>query len=324
MPKRLLAAASLLLASLLATPAPAQPTTGFPTRALRVIVPYPAGGASDIVARVMAQAAPEGISVVVENRGGGASIPGTQAVATAAPDGYTLGVIDTALVINPGLFGSRLPYDTERDLAPVGQIATTPLVFVLHPAVPATTLQEWLALARGQAGRVNLGHAGNGTAIHLANAQLLIAGGLDAVVAAYRGGGPLITALLGGEVQGGFLSIPAARPHVEARRLRALAVTAAGRSPSLPEVPGFAEAGLPGVDAMPLFGVVAPAGTPPAILARLHAILVQPARQPEVAARLRGLGYEVAASGPQEFAATIHAEIGKWREVISRAGIAPD
>ena len=321
MPPCLIRLAMALLATLAAAAASAQ---SFPARPVRVIVPYSAGGASDIVARVMAQAAPEGTSFVVENRGGGASIPGTQAVAAAAPDGYTVSVIDTALVINPGLFGSRLPYDTERDLAPVGQIATTPLVLALHPGMPANTLRDWLALARGQAGKTTLGHAGNGTAIHLASAQLLIAAGLDAVVVAYRGGGPLVTALLAGEVQGGFLSIPAGRPHVEAGRLRGLAVTGPQRSPALPQVPTFLEAGLPAVDAVPLFGVVAPAGTPPERLERLHALLVAPARRPEVTARLAELGYAVAESEPAAFAATIRGEIGKWREVIGRAGIVPD
>jgi tripartite-type tricarboxylate transporter receptor subunit TctC len=317
---------TLLLGSMAALPAgprPAWAQNPFPARPVRLIVPYGAGGASDIIARAMAAAAPQGVTFVVENRGGGASIPGTQAIATAEPDGYTIGVVDTALVINPGLFGPRLPYDTERDFAPIGELATSPLVFCANPAVPSRNLAEWLAWAHAQPA-LNLGHAGNGTAVHLATAQLTIAAGLKAEMVAYRGGGPMIPALLAKEIPAGFLSVPAARPHVEAGRLRALAVTSPQPSPALPDVPGFAQAGLPSVDALPLFGAVAPAATPAAAIRRLHALLVEPAGRPEVKARLETLGYEVAAGSPEQFAAVIRREIAKWREVIARAGIQPD
>jgi tripartite-type tricarboxylate transporter receptor subunit TctC len=297
---------------------------------MRVIVPYAAGGASDIAARVMAQAA-QGIegapALAVENRGGGASIPGTQAILAAPPDGATIGVVDTAIVINPGLFGSaRLPYDVERDATPVGVIATSPLALVAHPSAGAETVAALVARMQAEPGRIDMGHAGNGTAVHLANAQFLIAAGVEAVVvAAYRGGGPLLAALVGGEVRAGFLSVPAARPHVEAGRLRALAVTGPARSAVLPGVPSFAEAGLPAVDALPFFGVVAPAGLPAELVRRVHALMVAPARaNPATAARLEELGYTVVAGGPAEFAAMIRAETAKWRAVIARAGIVPD
>lgn len=321
---------SLLLAPAVAAPPVAGALAQGPglPRTVRVIVPYAAGGASDIVARVVTQAAqgdPGAPAFAVENRGGGASIPGTQAIATAPPDGATIGVVDTAIVINPGLFGARMPYDAERDLAPVGVVATTPLVLVAHPSAEAGSVAALVARMRAQPGRMNLGHAGNGTAVHLANAQFLIAAGAEAVVAAYRGGGPLLTALVAGEVGAGFLSVPAARPQVEAGRLRALAVTGPARSAVLPAAPTFAEAGLPAVDALPFFGVVAPPGLPAEMVGRLHALLVAPARaNPAVAARLAELGYAVVAGGPAEFAALVRAETAKWRDVIARAGIVPD
>jgi tripartite-type tricarboxylate transporter receptor subunit TctC len=277
----------------------------------------------------MAQAA-QGIegapAFAVENRGGGASIPGTQAILAAPPDGATIGVVDTAIVINPGLFGpARLPYDVERDATPVGVIATSPLALVAHPSAGAETVAALVARMRAEPGRIDMGHAGNGTAVHLANAQFLIAAGVEAVVAAYRGGGPLLAALVGGEVRAGFLSVPAARPHVEAGRLRALAVTGPARSAVLPMVPSFAEAGLPAVDALPFFGVVAPAGLPAELVRRVHALMVAPARaNPATAARLEELGYSVVAGGPEAFAAMIRAETAKWRAVIARAGIVPD
>ncbi|HEV7266705.1 MAG TPA: tripartite tricarboxylate transporter substrate-binding protein [Falsiroseomonas sp.] len=306
-----------------AAPARAQ---AWPTKAVRVIVPYSAGGATDIVARIVTEAAGReaGQSFVVENRGGGASIPGTQAVATAPPDGYTLGFIDTALVINPGLFGARLPYDAMRDLAPVGLVATSPLVFLAHPDVPARSLAEATARIRDRAGQSNIGHAGNGTAIHLASAQLLLAADAQAALVAYRGGGPMLTAALAHEVDYVFSSIPACKPHIEAGRLRALAVTGARRSAVLPDVPTFAESGLPAVDAQPFFGVVAPAGTPAEVLERANALLVRQASTPAIAARLAGIGYEVAATDRARFAAIIQADTAKWTEVIRRSNITVD
>ena len=298
----------------------------FPTRAVRVVVPYAPGGATDIVARIMAQAAAEasGQSFVVENRGGGASIPGTQAVATAAPDGYTVGFVDSALVTNPSLFAGRLPYDTERDLAPVGLVAVAPLVLVAPQASPAGTVREAVALARSRPGSLNIGHAGNGTAVHLAGAQFALVTKVDLVPVAYRGAGPMLTALLAGDVRLAFSAIPSAKPHIEAGRLRALAVTGPRRSAVLAGVPTFAEAGWPGVDAQSLFGVVAPAGTPPEVLDRLNALLVRPARAPALTARLAELGYHVEAGSRAEFAETVRREIAKWRSTITRAGITAD
>lgn len=323
MKRRQLLASGTFLAAALAAPAIAQ---SFPSRPVRIIVPYGAGGATDIVARIMAEHASReaGHAFIVENRGGGASILGTQAVATAAPDGYTVGFIDTAIVINPGLFGGRMPYDTERDLAPVGLVASAPLLFAAHPRFAGATLQEVVAHARTNPGRLNIGHAGNGTAIHLASAQFLLAADLGGTLVAYRGGGPMLTGLLAHDVDVGFSSIPAVKPHVEGGRLRGLGVTSPRPSPVMPEVPTFASAGLGAVDAQPFFGVVAPASTPPAILDRLNALLVASARQEQVAARLAGIGYEVEATDRARFATIIAEDTAKWRGVITRSGITAD
>jgi tripartite-type tricarboxylate transporter receptor subunit TctC len=298
----------------------------FPTRTVRMIVPYAPGGGTDIVARIMAQAAGEasGQSFVVENRGGGASIPGTQVVTTAAPDGYTVGFVDSALVTNPGLFGARLPYDTERDLAPVGLVAVAPLVLVAPQGTPTRSVRDVVALAKAQPGSIAIGHAGNGTAVHLAAAQFGLATDTRLLAVAYRGAGPMLTALLSGDIQLAFSAIPSAKPHLDSGRLRALAITAPQRATGLPETPTFTEAGWPGVDTLSLFGVVAPAATPPAVLDRLNALLVASARRPAVAARLGELGFAVQASSPEAFAGTIHSEIAKWRATIQQAGIVAD
>jgi len=324
MKRRLILQAALAAATIgTVQPVAAQ---SYPARTVRVVVPYAPGGGTDIVARIMTHAAAEasGQSFVVENRGGGASIPGTQAVATAAPDGYTVGFVDSALVTNPGLFGDRLPYDTERDLAPVGLVAVAPLVLVAAQAAPIRTVREAVAFAQSRPGTVNIGHAGNGTAVHLAAAQFGLVTETSLVPIAYRGAGPMLTALLAGDVQLAFSAIPSAKPHIDAGRMRALAVTATRRSAALPGTPTFAEAGWPGVDAQSLFSVVAPAGTPPAVLERLNALLVRAAATPAVASRLAELGYDVQASGREAFAETIRSEIAKWRATIARAGIKAD
>jgi tripartite-type tricarboxylate transporter receptor subunit TctC len=321
--RRQILATGAAFAAALAAPALAQT---FPSRPVRIIVPYGAGGATDIVARIMAEHASReaGQSFIVENRGGGASIPGTQAVATSTPDGYTIGFIDTAIVINPGLFAARLPYDTERDLAPVGLVASAPLLFAAHPRFGAATLPEVVAFARANPDVLNIGHAGNGTAIHLASAQFLLAGAIRGALIAYRGGGPMLAGLLSHDVDVAFSSIPAVKPHVDGGRLRALGVTSPRPSPVMPDVPTFASAGLDAVDAQPFFGVVAPSGTPPEILDRLNTLLVAPARQAQVATRLAGIGYEVEATDRARFAAIIAEDTAKWRGVITRSGITAD
>lgn len=292
-------------------------------RPFKIIVPYPAGGASDIVARLVA---PEldramGQPFIVDNRGGGASMVGTQAVATATT-GDTIGVIDSAFVINPGLFRGKLPYDTKKDFAPISLLATSPLVMVVHPSVPATSLKDFIALAKSQPGKLNFASAGLGTAIHLAGEQLRQAADLDIVHVPYRGGAPAITDVLGGQVQMTFATVPAIAQQVRQGLVRALAVTGQ-RVSQLPDVPTMAEAGLPAVDATPLFGLVAPASLPADTIARLSQIAATAFRTDPLRARVAELGFVPVGSSPAEFAARINEEIDKWTRVIEKGNIQP-
>ena len=296
----------------------------YPQRPVRVIVPYAPGGASDILARLIQPHLERalGQSFVVDNRGGGASQVGTQAVATAAPDGYTIGVIDSAFVINPGLFAGKLPYDTRRDFAPVSLLATTPLVLVVHPSVPAATAQELVALAKAKPGEITFASAGLGTAIHLAGEQFRQVAGVEINHIPYRGGGPSVIDLIAGKVNFTFSTIPSIHEHVRGGRVRALGVTGQ-RSSHLPDVPSMAEAGLAGVDASPLFGMVAPAAVPAAIVARLSEAAAGAVRAGALHQRLIEIGYVPVGSSPAEFRARIDEEIDKWTRIIQTANIKP-
>lgn len=296
----------------------------YPQRPVRVIVPYAPGGASDILARLIQPHLERalGQSFVVDNRGGGASQVGTQAIATAAPDGYTIGIIDSAFVINPGLFAGKLPYDTKKDFAPVSLLAMSPLVLVVHPDVPAKTTQELVALAKSKPGEVTFASAGLGTAIHLAGEQFRQEARIEINHIPYRGGGPSVIDLLAGKVNFTFSTIPAILEHVRGGRVRALGITGS-RHTHLPDVPTMAEAGLAGVDSAPLFGMVAPAVVPGAIVARLHGAVAGAVKSDALNARLIEIGYLPVGSSPAEFRTRIDAEIDKWTRIIQTANIKP-
>lgn len=315
----------LLLAAVLTVPAMAR-AQNFPSRTVRLIVPYAAGGGTDITARLMAQhaAGATGQSFVVENRGGGASIPGTQAVAMAAPDGHTLGVVDLALVTNPGLYGTRLPYDTERDFAAIGAVVSAPHVLLASPQAPARDLAELLAAARARPGEIAFAHAGNGTANHLASVQLQIASEIRFSLVGYRGAAPANAAVAAHEVPYGFSAIPSAKGQIEGGLLRALAVTGEHRSATLPDVPTFTELGMPAMDTQSVFGVIAPVDVPAEILARLNTLLVRPAAEPALAARLTAMGYRIIAGRPEDYASLVRREIAKWRVLVARDGVKPE
>ena len=287
----------------------------------RIIVPYGPGGSSDIVARLLAQQAG---NWVVENRGGGASIPGTQAVAVASPDGSIIGTADNALVVNQALFKERLPFNVERDIGAIGLAVTAPLLLLAHPQAPARTVAEVLAEARSTPGGLSLSHGGIGTPTHLAALQFQFASGAEITQVGYRGGGPQLTGLVAGELRYGFVAISSAFGHVEGGRLRVVAISGPIRSPRLPDVPTFTEAGLPGVDVLGWWGFIAPGSMAPALLDRLYTQIVLPATQPAMRERLEALGYSVQADRPAEFRTRIRREIVSWSEVFEKAGVKPE
>jgi tripartite-type tricarboxylate transporter receptor subunit TctC len=302
------------------TPAPAQ---DYPSKPVRVIVPYAAGGATDTLARLLATRIDQELkqSVVIDNRGGGASQVGTQAVATAPPDGYTIGMIDSAFTINPGLFAGRLPYDTRKDFAPVSLIATTPLVFVVHPSVEARSVQELVALAKRTPG-MTYALPGLGTPTHLAAEQLRQATGIEVVAVPYRGAGPSIADFIAGQVQMTFATVPSILEHVRAGRARALAMVGQ-RSPLLPDLPTMAEAGFQ-VDAGLMFGLVAPAATPAAIVTRLSEAATVSVTTDPLRSRLVELGFVPIGSKPEELRTRIEADIAKWSRIIEAGNIKPN
>jgi tripartite-type tricarboxylate transporter receptor subunit TctC len=297
----------------------------YPHRTIRVIVPYAAGGASDIVARLVVSAMGEelGQSLFVDNRGGGASLIGTQAIATASPDGYTIGVVDSAFTINPSLFGAKLPYDAKKDFTPVSLLARTSLLLIVPQSLPVTNVEELIALAKSKPGTLSMATAGVGTAVHLGCEQFRQEAGIDVVLVPYRGGGPSIIDLLGGKVDFTFSTIPTVLQHIRDGKLRALGSTA-GHVAQLPDVPTMTEAGLPKVDAAPDFGIVGPAHLTDAVLARLSDAAQAALKSESLHRHLDEIGYEAVGSTPQDYAAFIDTSIEKWRRIITAGNIKPE
>jgi tripartite-type tricarboxylate transporter receptor subunit TctC len=295
-------------------------------RTVRLIVPYPPGGASDITARLLAQEMTGAVdsSFVVENRGGAASITGTQAVATAVPDGATLGVVDTAFLVNQGLFAARLPYDTRRDFTFISMLVRSPLVLVVPAQSPWKNVAQLVQAAKDKPGELVFGSAGNGSAVHMAGEQLRLAADFTYVHVPYRGGGPMITDLLAARVQMAFGTVPAMAEHVRAGRLRALAVTGATRAALMPDVPSMAEAGQPKVAAALMNGLVGPARLPTPVVEALAQAARQVMTGDAMRARLTELGFEPVASSPEEFRERGLLEIAQWEDVVRRSGIQPE
>ncbi len=294
----------------------------YPTKPIRVIVPFSPGGVTDVVARMLASRLSEnlGQQVVVENRPGGAATIGMEAVAKAAPDGYTLGVANTSFGINPILL-KKMPYDTDKDLAPVSHIANAPFVLSVHPSVPAKSINELVALAKARPGALNYASSGNASASQMATELLKYLTKTDMVHIPYNGGGPATVAVLSGEVSVRIGSIPAALPHFKSGRLRPLGVTTAKRDPAIPDVPTIEEAGVPGYESSEWQGIVVRAGTPPDVIDRLNHEIVKSLKAPDVDQRLAKVGSYVVGSTVQEFAAHIKKEREIWSKVIKAAGI---
>ena len=304
----------------MAGPAKAQ---DYPTKPIRLVVPFAAGGATDVLARLVGErlTASLGQQVVVDNRPGAGGNIGSDLVARAEPDGYTIlmGAVGTH-AINPSLY-PKMPYDPVKDFAPVTLVASVPNVLVVNPEVPANSVQELIDLAKAKPGELNFASSGNGTSIHLSGELFKAMTGTDIVHVPYKGSGPAVTDLLGGQVQMMFDNMPSSLPHVKAGKLRALGVTSAKRSPALPEVPTIAEAGVPGYDATSWFGILAPAGTPEPVVTRLQGAIVQALGEPEMRQRMADLGAEPVGDTPAEFGQFIAAEIAKWAKVVNDAGV---
>jgi len=301
------------------TAAIAQP---YPSRPIRIIVPQSAGASTDLTARLIAQGLNEAFKqpVIVDNRPGAGSITGTDIVAKAAPDGYTLLVVASSITINPSL-RKDLPYDTLRDLTGVTQLSAFPNILVVHPALPVKTVRELIALAKAKPGYLNWGSAGTGTGVHLSGELFTVMSGVEWVHVPFKGGGPGMIALMGGQVQLSFATIVAALPHVRSGKMRAIAVTTATRSPAAPDVPTIAESGLPGFDHGPWNGLLAPAKTPRTVIAKLNALAVRIVHSPEVKKVLNHEGAEPVGNTPEEFTAVLKSETAKWAKVVKAAGI---
>jgi len=298
------------------------PSPSYPNRPIRLVAPFAPGGPVDVVARVLAPKLSQsfGQQFYVENHPGGSGNIGTALVAKAAPDGYTILVISSTLVVNPSLF-AKLGFDTFADLAPISLIGVSPQVLLVNPSVPATTLAELVAWVKASPGKYSYAHAGLGTPGYLAGEMLKQAFGLDVVAVSFNGGGPAITATIGGHTPILYTSISTAVAHIKQGTVRALAVTGAQRSPALPEVPTLAEAGARDQESEIILGLLAPAGRTPDIIARLHRDIVRIVAVPETRERLITLGFEPIASTPDEFTERIRREVAKWAKVIDAAGI---
>lgn len=317
---RSLASLACLLAGALAAIATAL-AQDYPSKPIELVVPFVAGGTTDNIARLMARRFGEswGQTVVVNNRPGGGSTIGTNTVAKAAADGHTLLVTTIAFAINAGL--QKLPYDPLNDFAPVSELATLPLMLVVHPSVPATSLEEFVALARANPGGWHYASSGVGTSPHLAAEMFKSAAGVDLVHVPYKGNAEAMNALLGGHVKIYFALVPAALQHVKAGSLRALAVTTTARLPYLPDLPTIAERGFPDYEISSWQGVFAPAGTPKNVVAKIHRELARMLDEPEIRARISREGAEPVGSPPDAFAQRVKDEVAKWSKVIKAAGL---
>jgi tripartite-type tricarboxylate transporter receptor subunit TctC len=297
----------------------------WPSRPIRFILPFPPGGGTDILGRLIAErlSASLGQPVVTENRGGAGGNVGAETAARSAPDGYTLVLVAPSLAISPTLY-SKLNYDPVRDFAPVSLVATVPNVMITQASSPAQTLQEFIAFAKARPGALNFGSGGAGTSNHLAGELFNLVTGARLVHVPYKGVNLAMQDVLAGNVHLVFIGIPAAAPHIKAGKLRALAIVAPQRSSTLPEVPTVAEAGLADFEVTTWYGVLAPAGTSKIVVNRLNAELVRIMHSPELKERLAATGTDPLTSTPEEFGAHIKREIAKWGDVIRKAGVKAD
>jgi tripartite-type tricarboxylate transporter receptor subunit TctC len=294
----------------------------FPTKPIKLIVPFPAGGPNDIIARIVGQRMSELTRqpVVIDNRGGQGGTLGTDAVAKAAPDGYTIGIVNAgALAINQSM--EKVPYETSKDLAPVTLVVTVPEMLVVASNVPAKNMSELVALARAQPGKLNFASTGPGSLPHLAGELLKLTAKIDVVHVPYRGAAPAINDLLGQQVQMTFLDLPAILPHIRSGTLKPIALGTTARAPTAPDVPTTVELGMPELRIENWYGMIAPSATPPAIIAALNRITVTALADPAVKEKLAEQGLTTVGNSPEQFRDYIAAETAKWAKVIKDAGV---
>ena len=294
----------------------------YPNRLIRLIVPFPAGGLNDNVARVIQPSLQEelGQTIIIENRSGASGIVGTDTVAKSARDGYTLLVVASSHTVSPAT-NAKLPYDTERDFAPISLVVRDPLLFVVSNTVPANTLSEFIALAKSQPAKINYATPGPASQSHLVTELFSQRAGIKMLEVPYRGGGPAMLALISGEVQFAVLSTQLSAPHLQSGRVRAIASGGRTRDPHFPNLPTLNESGFPEMEALQWVGILAPAGTPNDIVTRLNAALRRILVKPDIVSKLAAQGLTAAASSPDEFKAMISAEIREWKDVAQKAGI---
>jgi tripartite-type tricarboxylate transporter receptor subunit TctC len=316
--------AVMLTAALISTGTTSALAQNYPTRPIRLVVASSPGGASDILARTLAQKMTEdlGQQVVVDNRGGASGVIGTDIVAKAVPDGYTLLIIQPSLTINPSMI-RKLPYDTIKDFTPVSLVVDAAQIMTCNPSVAAKSVKELIALAKAKPGTLNFGSPGVGTSPHLTAELFKLQAGVDMPQVLFKGSGPAFISLISGEVQVKLSTVISAMPHVKSGKVRALGVTTKKRVAIFPDVPTIAESALPEFDTSQWFGILGPARLPPAIVKRLNTSLSRATADPQVKERLVGQGVEVVNSTPEEFAAVIKRELTQWAKVIKAAGIQP-
>ena len=298
----------------------------YPTRPIRLVVPFPPAGTTDILARAVAQrlSVSLGQSVIIDNRPGAAGNIGSDLVAKSAPDGYTLlmGTVGTH-AINPSLYG-KMPYDHVKDFVPIVLVAGVPNVLEVTPSLPVNSVADLIKLAKEKPGQLNFASSGSGTSIHLSGELFKTMAGVDMMHVPYKGSAPALTDLMGGQVQLMFDNLPSSLAQIKAGKLRAIAVTSAQRAPALPNVPTIAESGLPGFEASSWFGLLAPAGTPAAVVARINADVNQWLQTAEAKESLLAQGAIPAGGTPEQFAAHIRAETEKWAKVVKVSGAKVD
>jgi tripartite-type tricarboxylate transporter receptor subunit TctC len=314
---------ALLFAFSAASPVAAQ---NYPAKPIKLICPVPPAGAVDIASRAIAVEMTKtmGQPVTVENRPGAGGNLGAEAAARSTPDGYTIFMSTSGIqAINPALY-AKMPVDVNKELVPVAPLVSLNNVLVLHPSVKANSVKELIALAKAQPGKIPYASSGNGTSIHMSGAMFTQMTGIDMIHIPYKGSGPAVTDLLAGQVSLMFDNIPSSLPHIKAGKLKALATTGAKRDPALPDLPTIAEAGVPGYESGVWFGLMAPAGTPKDIVARLNAEAVKGANSPEFQKRMKDLGYNIIPGTPEHMADMIKAEIVRWTPIVKASGAKVD